>query len=139
MLNFLLDEFGGVCGVTDEYPDRRTTRFENRNDFRTFERAKEVSEMANLAAEGRYIPTDAGPSVSPRYDVVRAYEVGEKVSISFNGDAYPAGEIVRISASGRVITTTDRKFYRVGLSGSWRSEGTWFLARGHFSKQNPHL
>jgi hypothetical protein len=107
--------------------------FENRNDWKTFEAAKEVADRL----EG-YIATDAGPHVSPRYDVIRLPKVGDKVSKEFNGDSYPCGVIVKISKTLKAITTDGGDvFYRIRQTGAWRNQGTWSLTKGHVEKQNP--
>lgn len=110
---------------------------ENRNDWKTFEAAKHVA--AHLKG---HIATDAGSHVSPRYDVIKLPQVGDKVSYGFNGDCYPCGTIKSISKSLRLITTEDegkgrRTFYRVRETGMWRNDGTWCLIPGHVSKLNP--
>ncbi len=110
---------------------------ETRNDWKTFDDAKEVA--AALGSE--YIATDAGSNVSPRYDVQKLPKIGEKVSYAFNGDSYPCGTIIAISKSLKVITTKDgenvKKFYRVRETGCWRNNRTWSLVSGHVYKQNP--
>lgn len=107
---------------------------ENRNDWRTFEAAKEV---AALLGDG-YIATDAGSHVSPRYDVIKLPKVGDNVSYAFNGDWYPCGVITAISKSLKVISTSEgKKFYRVRETGCWKNAATWSLISGHHYKQNP--
>lgn len=106
---------------------------ENRNDWKTFEAAQSVA--AHLDG---HIATDAGPNVSPRYDVIKLPKVGDKVSKAFNGDHYPCGVIVNISKTLKAITTDGGDvFYRVRQTGSWRNQGTWFLEAGHHSELNP--
>lgn len=107
---------------------------ETRNDWKTFDAAKEIA----LLLGDEFIATDAGPHVSPRYDIVKLPKIGDKVSQAFNGDHYPAGQIKSISKSLRLIVTdTGLKFYRVRETGSWRNQGTWFLEAGHHSELNP--
>jgi hypothetical protein len=107
---------------------------ETRNDWKTFDKAAEVADV--LGTE--YIATDAGPNVSPRYDVIKLPKVGDKVSKAFNGDSYPCGVIVKISKTLKAITTDGGDvFYRVRQTGSWRNQGTWSLVPGHVSKLNP--
>jgi hypothetical protein len=107
---------------------------ETRNVWKTFEAAKEVA--AVLGAD--YIATDAGPNVSPRYDVIKLPKIGDKVSKAFNGDSYIAGTIKSISKSLRLIVTDDGdKFYRVRETGCWRSQNTWSMQPGHVEKRNP--
>jgi hypothetical protein len=107
---------------------------ENRNDWKTFEAADEVA--SKLGPD--YIATDAGPGVYPRYDVVRLPKVGDEVSYAFNGDSYPCGKITHVGKSKRVVRTDGgRVFYRRKMTGSWVSEGMWFLVHGHVSTRNP--
>ena len=106
---------------------------ENRNDWRTFDAAKEVA--AHLDG---YIATDAGRCTSPRFDIIKLPVIGDEVSKGFNGDSYPCGTIKSISKSLRVIETTEGdEFYRVRETGCWRNQGTWSLSAGHVYKQNP--
>lgn len=116
---------------------RTAKHWETRNDWRTFEAAKEVA--AALGPD--YIATDAGQWVSPRYDITDVPKVGAKVSYEFNGDSYPCGEIASVSKfPHRLITTTEgQKFYRVRETGCWRYNKTWSLRPGHVSKQNPEF
>lgn len=115
--------------------------FQSRSDWRTFDRAKHIAKCLNeeYKDEGRvYIATDAGSSVSPRYDVIEAPYVGDEVSYSFNGDSYPCGTIASISKTlKKITTTTGMSFYRRGESGSWVSNGTWTLIPSHIYEQNP--
>lgn len=124
-----------AASASDKYPgDPQARSFETRNDWKTFDAALEVAEV--LGTE--YLATDAGQWTSPRYDVIKLPQIGDKVSKAFNGDSYPCGEIASISKSLRLITTTEgSKFYRVRETGSWRNHGTWFLSPGHVSKLNP--
>jgi hypothetical protein len=123
-------------------------KHENRNDWRTMAAAEEIA-----AALGHdYVATDAGPHVSPRYDVVRLPFLGDPVSYAFNGDSYPCGKIVRISKGpeyrrieahedATVGNPTPRKhvFWRRGRTGSWVKDGTWHLTAGHVSRRNPEF
>jgi hypothetical protein len=60
------------------------------------------------------------------------------VSQEFNGDAYPCGEIVKISASLKRIETSDSSvFWRRRKSGTWVNDGTWSLIPGEHYKRNP--
>lgn len=107
---------------------------EHRWDWKTMDAAIEVATMLGKG----FIATDAGPFVSPRYDVIQLPKVGDKVSKEFNGDSYPCGVIVKVSATFKSIRTDGGDvFYRVRQSGSWRNEGTWYLTPGHVHKQNP--
>lgn len=123
---------------------RRTNlTYENRNDWKTMQRAEEVSNELTRASVARgdnrvFLAVDAGPNVSPRYDIVEAPKVGDKVSRGFNGDYYPAGEIAKVSASyKRVETTTGVVFFRRKQSAVWVSDRTWAMVDGHKDERNP--
>lgn len=107
----------------------------------SYEAAQILADAANAFGGydgGKLVATDATASTSPRYDVIRAPTIGDKVSYSFNGDSYPDGEIVKISDSLRVVkTNTGSVYYRRMLTGSWRKDGTWTLIRGHRNERNP--
>lgn len=127
-----------VSGGTVELLRTKFPRnLESRNDWHTFDAAKEVA--AKLGAD--YLAIDAGVHVSPRYDVIKMPKVGDKVSYAFNGDYYPCGEIKSVSKfPHRVIVTTEgQKFYRRGDSGSWKYNRTWSLVQGHISRLNPEF
>lgn len=114
---------------------------ENRNDWKTFEAADEVAKALGSA----YIATDAGPYVSPRYDVIALPQVGDDVSYAFNGDSYPCGKVTKVSAfPHRRIEARDEAgracvFYRRKQTGAWVMDGTWSLQAGHVNKRNPEF
>lgn len=138
MLYVLLNDAGRAIGATTE--PIRHNRNETRNDWKSLARAEEVAAQLTESTGERYIGTDAGPNVSPRYDVIKAPSKGDKVSKAFNGDSYPEGEIVQISKSlRRIKTSTGEIFFRRGQSGSWIAGGTWSMIRGHESRRNPSL
>ena len=143
------DFLGAVVGIfpaSDRSQDRAL--LVNRSHFASLDEAKQVAAGANrlqlilqlkdsLDSRDTYLATDEGPSHSPRYDVVRAPRIGHLVSSSFNGDSYPEGEVVRVSASFRRVETSTGKVYtRRRQSGSWIAEGTWFMTEGHVRKTN---
>lgn len=127
--------------------DRDMTTCETRNDWRTFEAAQEVA----AALGPKYQATDAGPYVSPRYDVIDLPQVGDLVSYAVNGDYYPCGKITKISAGPafRRIEATDdagrkRVFHRrcrdgKPTGGAWLMGGVWSMVQGHISKLNPEF
>lgn len=69
-------------------------------------------------------------------------QIGEEVSMGFNGDAYPIGTITRISKTYNRITTSEgRIFTRVGPV-NWKhggKKGAFSLIQGHVDKRNPHF
>src|ERR1700748_957137 len=100
---------------------------ENRNDWKTFAEAEAVAKAAGAG----YIAIDAGQYVSPRYDVIKMFKVGEDVSYGFNGDAYPAGKVAKISPSKSIITLENGdRYHRRQMSGSWKRAKTWTLMHG---------
>lgn len=127
--------------------DHSDPAFENRNDWRTYKAAAEVAAMLGP----KYQATDAGPYCSPRYDVIDLPQVGQEVSYAFNGDYYPCGKIVSISAGPafRRIVAEDvngRKYVfhrrcRSGepVGGAWIMDGTWSMIQGHHDRRNPEF
>jgi len=106
--------------------------------------AKRVAELATKLTGKLHVPTDSGPYVSPRFDVIEAPKVGDDASYAFNGDYYPCGKITAISDSLRRIVATDEKgvkrvFWRRRQSGAWVYQGTWSLVQGHVSRLNPEF
>ena len=108
-----------------------------RRDFPSFEFVTRMAASASALTGEDWIPVDQGPGVSPRYDVMVRPKVGDDASRGFNGDYYPVGKIVSISAAPahRVITVDGPRgklrFYRRGLSSGWtQAGGTWGLVKG---------
>lgn len=125
-----------VLAYKRKFYGRLPKEYETRNDWRTFDDAKEIAALLGP----NYIAIDNGTHVSPRYDVIKLPQVGDKVSYAFNGDYYPCGEIASISKSLRLIATTEgQKFYRRGETGVWKYNQTWALVAGHVSKLNPEF
>jgi hypothetical protein len=111
----------------------------SRHDFKTFEQAQEVADAASIFEGVDYIATDAGAHTSPRYDVIKAPQLLDPVSYSFNGDSYPCGYIKTISKTMKKITTTDgHTFYRYKQTGSWMRK-CWYMVGGHIEERNPHF
>lgn len=123
----------GKIVVSSEY----THGAESRWDWESFECAETIAAMASEDNETLYIATDAGPWVSPRYDIILAPKVGDPVSYRFNGDSYPSGFITKISKSMKRIETDEgRVFYRRKQSGSWVYNQTWSMVHGHHNERN---
>ena len=136
MLYFKMKD-GVVESVHNEYTPENTV---SRWDFECFEQAMLIAIQAESATGKEYLPVDNGEWVSPRYDVIEAPCVGDKVSCGFNGDYYPEGEIVKISKNFKIITTSaGKKFYRKGLTGHWVHSKMWALVAGHHEVKNPHF
>lgn len=124
-----------VSASTESTRDANT---ETRHDWKTLERAEEVAAQLTEATGTRYIGIDSGANVWPRFDVIEAPVLGAEVSTYFNGDAYPEGVIVKISASlKRVETSTGKVFNRRRQTGSWRDAAGWGMIPGHRNDRNP--
>jgi hypothetical protein len=112
----------------------------DRNDWKTMADAERIAASATKATGVIWLACDKGPSVSPRYDVIKAPVLGDSVSHGFNGDAYPLGRIAKISPNFKTImvdTTFGRKrFTRKGAG--WVNNG-WSLLPGSQYRQNPEF
>ena len=148
MAQYVLFLAGKVVAVTTESPYTGTPALKTFPgieydsvkgawDFKSFAEVEALAaELTSLTGK-TYLPSDAGPSVSPRYDVFQPPAVGDKVSYAFNGDYYPDGEIVRVTPSLRVITSTGSKYNRRKLTAGWvKVGGTWSLVQGHIDRRN---
>lgn len=111
---------------------------QSRRDWKTFEEAERIAKLLNETdGSDRYIAVDSGEHVRPRYDVIEVPQIGDPVSRAFNGDYYPAGHIVKISKSLKIITTdTGVRFFRRKQSARWVEGGTWSMVHGHKSELN---
>ena len=76
------------------------------------------------------------------YLAARLPQIGDEVSMAFNGDYYPCGKIARISPTYNRITTDDGTiFTRVGPA-CWKrggKSGAFSLIQGHRDERNPHF
>jgi hypothetical protein len=147
MLHFQVNAEKEIVAVATEYPqgDKQWAStsadgsgWMTRHDFKSLDHAGEIAASATEATGKLHLPVDSGSGVWPRFDVIEAPAVGDDVSYAFNGDYYPCGQIKSISASFRVITTTEgQKFYRRRESGCWKYNRIWSLVDGHHSELNP--
>lgn len=114
--------------------------WKSRHDIANFQDAERIAAEITQLTGRMHLGTDAGDGVWPRFDVIEAPQVGDKVSYSFNGDTYPDGEIVKISNKWQVTTSTGNKYRRRKNSAGWlRTGGTWSMVAGHHYEQNPHF
>jgi hypothetical protein len=147
MLHFQVNAEKEVVAVATDYPQDNRHWASNsadgsgwmtRHDIKSVEQAAEIAESAQNVTGKTYLPVDSGSGVWPRFDVIEAPAVGDDVSYAFNGDYYPCGQIASISASFRLITTTEgQKFYRRKQTANWKYNGVWSLVDGHRSELNP--
>ena len=134
MLNFTYSFDGKLVSVSTDC----TQDAINRNDMADFAHAGRIAADATELTGKLHIAADRGQYTSPRYDVIEAPVVGTEVSRAFNGDYYPAGKIVKVSASlRRVVTEDGTVFYRRGNTDVWLSGGTWGMSIGRTSRLNP--
>lgn len=148
MLYFQIKE-DRVVDITHDHTIGGGDGWISRCDMETFDYASAIAVQANQLSQAtdaknrpsgprRYVACDNGPHVYPRYDVVRAPQVHDPVSHSFNGDTRPDGRVVKVSTSlRRVETDTGSVYYRRKLTGTWiKARGTWVLVRGHINERN---
>ena len=133
MLSFRYDD-GILVEVSAEYLSGAV----DRNDMKTPADAERIAREAYRLTGRWYLPVDAGEWTSPRYDVIEAPTVGAEVSKGFNGDYYPCGKIVSVSATFKKVTTDQgMSFYRRGQSATWLEGGIWVMVSGRKSELNP--
>ena len=127
--------------ATELTPEQhRDPEWQNRWDWKDFATVQSLAKYVTAMTGKTYLPTDAGDSVSPRYDVVEAPCVGDPISYGFNGDYYPCGTIVKITKGWRITSSTGKVFNRRKESAGWRMVGgTWGMCAGHIDERNPHV
>lgn len=120
------------------------------NVYETYEEARVAAAAKTLETGVPHIACYRGRSAVVPYDVKRVPQVGDDVSMGFNGDYYPVGQIHSISASGEKITTTTGRIFRrprkvlVDETGrefkqhAW-TDGCFWLVHGVRREMNPHL
>lgn len=109
-------------------------------DIHSLPHAEYIAESATKETGDLYIATDAGEHCHPRYDVIKAPQVGDEVSYCFNGDSYPCGVIASISKTMKKITTSDGKqFFRSKDTGAWVYNKYWSMVPGHIHRLNPEF
>ena len=137
MIYIILDAENKAVAVSNERVEGAVV---SRWDYKDMAHVERLASELSEATGSLYVATDAGSGVSPRYDVIKAPAVGDAVSYAFNGDYYEDGEIVAVSSSLKVVTTSSgKKYYRKALTGRWLYSKTWTLVQGHRNEQNPHL
>ena len=150
---YILIKNGEAVNVSDTYPAEcekdpsnwlgngsNLDGWAGRWDITSFDQVKLYAEQLTKKLGETFLPCDAGEYVSPQFSVIRAPKIGDKVSSSFNGDSYPCGEIVKITPTWRITTSTGKKFSRCKQSAGWREVGRGFwLVHGHISERNPHF
>jgi len=114
--------------------------WKNRVDWNSFAQVTRICRLLEATTGKKYLPVDEGDHVSPRYSIIEPWKVGDKVSYAFNGDYYPDGEIVKITKTYQITTSTGKKYLRRRNTSRWAMVGgTWSLVEGHISKWNPEF
>lgn len=112
--------------------------WQSRWDWKTFETVQELASKLTAMTGTTFLAIDNGDHVSPRYDVLEAPKIGDKVSRGFNGDYYPEGEIVAITKKYKVTTSTGIVFRRRGNTAKFlQAGGTFGMIGGHIDERNP--
>lgn len=109
------------------------------NRFETMAEAEaQAARLAGLTGD-YYFAHETSYVFNP-FKVFKAPAVGDLVSMAFNGDYYPCGEIVSVSKTHKKITTSDgRVFWRQGESATWLFAKTFSLIPGVHDERNPHF
>ncbi len=107
--------------------------------FETFELAQ--NRCAALIAEtGKEHVAYKTNFVFDKFAVAMLPQIGDSVSMSFNGDSYPCGEIVRITAKhNSVFTSTGHVFKRSSPMG-WKEgskNNSFSMILGVHDERNP--
>lgn len=126
MLYFVYNQGGQMIRVTDQRVDWNDPKkvIIGRWEIKSFEHALEIANAASRLTRKPLLAVDNGASVSPRYDVIFAPQIGEEVSKGFNGDYYPCGKITKISKSyKRIETDQGTTFYRRRETDGWYEGG----------------
>jgi len=114
--------------------------WQERWNWKDFETVTTIATYLTAMTGDIYLPVDRTESTSPRYDVMKAPKVGDQVSYGFNGDYYPDGEIVKITKTYQITTSSGNTYRRRKHNAGWlKSGGTWGLVQGHIDEQNPHF
>jgi hypothetical protein len=108
------------------------TRFDNLADARVFAAEQEA------ATGERYTAYQSGFCNDP-FITARLPQVGDEVSMSFNGDTYPIGQIDKISPTYNRITANGIVFTQTGPYNWVRGgkNGTFSMIKGLHRAMNP--
>lgn len=139
-------EHGVAVDVSTKLPEDLTAWANNQNGWlsrdhiTSYEMAVDISRQLTECLGRTFLPIDATDAAWPRYGIIEAPKIGDKVSRSFNGDSYPCGEIIKITPTWQITTSTGQKFRRIKNSGGWREAGrSFWMVAGHIDERNPHF
>ena len=118
----------------------RTDGWLSSRDVESMAEARSLALYLTSMTGTAYLPADEGGGISPRYRIVEAPVVGQKVSRTFNGDTYPCGTIVKITRTWQITTDDGTRFRRRRETGGWlETGGSFWMTSGHHYEQNPHF
>lgn len=140
MFYFKMNDADQVVAVAEKITNGEHAQWISRHKIADMLHANRIAREASQLDGRLFTAVDSGPNVWPRFDVVQAPKVGDKVSYGFNGDYYPDGEIVHVTAGTlrQVKTSTGNTYYRRKQTGSWvQKGGTWSMVQGHIDERNP--
>jgi hypothetical protein len=110
--------------------------------IQSFDHATQIAEEQTERFGRRWVATDRGAKVCPRFSTVEAPQIGDLVSSNCDGESWPEGEIVRVTGGtfALVKTSTGATFRRHGQTGAWiNTGGTLRMIRGHVREINPQF
>lgn len=101
--------------------------------------ARRICDSLNQGEPGQWYVYKSDFACDP-WIVAKLPQVGDRVSEAFNGDYYPRGFIVKVSPSGKKVTTsTGHVFWRDSKRPARWANGGFSMVKGHHDKQNPHF
>lgn len=123
-------------GVSEEH--QNDPQWQNRNDWKSFEQVTRIARLLSINTARHFVGVDQGENCYPRFDIIEAPKVGDLVSYGFNGDYYPDGNIVGVTKTLQVTTSTGNRYFRKKNTSTWvKAGGTWMLVQGHRNERNP--
>lgn len=143
MLYFVYSKTG-ITEVTSDHTKAHSIKGSKlvitRSDIKSIGQANAIALQATALKLEQYVAADRGPNVWPRFDVIRAPKVGDKVSYGIGGDAYEDGFIVKVSDSlRRVESSNGTVYWRRKQSDTWRSGSRYMILGAHVNRLDPHF
>ena len=135
---FIKVENGKAVKIFNQFTEDESS-VQSRWDWKSFEQVQKLAEDCSALTGKVYLAVDSGDHVSPRFDVIEAPAIGDLVSKAFNGDSYPEGEIVKITPTWQIKTSTGKTFRRVKNTSCWKDPNGYGLISGHHDERNPHI
>src|ERR1039458_2028661 len=84
--------------VSDAFPSlEEHSLWQSRINWTSYEQVCHIARYLEALTRRKFLGVDEGSNVSPRFDIIELFSVGDPVSYAFNGDYYPDGYIVKIT------------------------------------------